>query len=118
VIAVCCTVVVAAVSLFSLHPATYLTNNVGARAPVGRALFLAYEIGMWFYAWKELEGYSAAAISGAVLAAPAVALVLIPEVTDQSPNVFGIVFLSYLSLSHFLYAFSNWRKLMKAPLDL
>jgi hypothetical protein len=81
-------------------------------------VFSAFEIAMWFYAWRHEEGYTAAAMSGLVLVTPVVALLLMPEVTDVPQPRLALPFLGYLSVSHFAYAFSHWRELAKGPLDL
>jgi hypothetical protein len=118
VAAVCLTVGLMLMALFTLHPSTYLASTPGRRAPVGLAVFSAYEIAMWFYAWRHEEGYTAAAMSGLVLVTPVVALLLMPELTDVPQLRLYMLFLGYLSHSHFAYAFSNWRELPKGPLDL
>jgi hypothetical protein len=118
VTAVCLTVGLMLIALFILHPSTYLASTPGQRAPFGVAVFSAFEIAMWFYAWRHEEGYTAAAMSGFVLVTPVVALLLMPEVTDVPQPRLSMLFLGYLSLSHFAYAFSNWRELAKGPLDL
>jgi len=118
VAAVCLTVGLMLMLLFTLHPSSYLASTPGRRAPVGLAVFSAFEIAMWFYAWRHEEGYTAAAMSGLVLVTPVVALLLMPEVTDVPQPRLSMLVLGYLSLSHFAYAFSNWRELAKGPLDL
>jgi len=117
VFALVLTVVSGCALLFSLRPATYLAANAGPRAPFGLAVFIAYEVGMWFYAYRNDEGYAAAALAGLGLSAPAVASLFIPQVSDQPLQLDVLLLSLYLAISHFAYAIANWRMATKSWLD-
>ena len=116
-VAVWLTVLTCAVILLQLHPATYLENNSGARPPVGLVLLIVAEIGFWFYAFKDDEGYEQAALIGLALMGPAIALLLIPEVIGTRLNVPATGYFGYLSISHLMYAFANWRRHSRSIYD-
>ena len=104
--------------MLSLHPSTYLANNPGARAPIGLALLVAYELGMWFLYYRSDEGYQPALIMGFWLVVPAFAAILMPQLTDQPIDKWAVLISIYLSGSHFAYAIANWRKSQRSWLDL
>jgi hypothetical protein len=105
-------------ALVSLHPSHYVADHPGARAPVGLALFVAYEIAVWFMYYRNDEGYLSAACTGFLLLAPAVAELLVPQVTDRRTDMWVVLVSIYLSGSHFSYAIANWRKVHQSWLDL
>ena len=104
--------------LVSLQPSTYLAERPGAQAPVGLALFIAYEIGMWFLYYRNDEGYTSATAAGFLLASPAVAAILLPQVVDRPLDIWVVLISVYLASSHFAYAIANWRKAHQSWLDL
>jgi hypothetical protein len=101
-----------------MHPSTYLDTHPGSAAPIGLAIFTAYQIGMWFYSYKNDAGYGAAALAGLALSEPAIASVFIPQVTDQRLDTGVLVVFCYLALSHFAYAIANWKQSTRSWLDL
>lgn len=88
------------------------------RALVGLALFLCYELGLWFYAYRNEEGQVAAAAVGLLLFARIVAIVLVPEVAGGKVNWVAATVFLYLSGSHFAYALWGWSLRRKSLLDL
>jgi hypothetical protein len=84
---------------------------------VGLALFLAYQVGMWFYAYRDDEGHIGAAVAGLGLAGPAIAALILPEMTDEPLPLSAVFLFGYLSLSHFAYAIANWNLRRASWLD-
>jgi hypothetical protein len=73
---------------------------------------------MWFYSYRNDEGYVAAAVTGLVLSEPAIASVISPEVTDQPLSLRVVLLFFYLSFSNFGYAIANWARSRRSWLDL
>jgi hypothetical protein len=105
------------IALFSIHPSSYLKEHPTGRGPAGLATFIAFQIGIWFYAYRDNEGYSYAALAGAGLLVPVIASLLIPEVSDQRLSLTVVLVFAYLSLSHFAYAIANWNQSRRTWLD-
>jgi len=117
VAAVWITIAVAA-ALFSMSPSMVGGDKPMSRAPVGLALFLCYELGMWFYAYRNDEGLVAAATVGLFLFSPVIAIMLVPEVAGGKVDFAAAIGFLYLSASHFAYALWGWSLRRKSLLDL
>lgn len=94
------------------------TPYVGLRAPVGPALYVAFQVCMWFIAYRHREGHGAAAASGVILMSPLVTSLIAPDMRGRDLDVGLTAFLAWLALSHFAYAVSGWRLRPRSPLDL
>ncbi len=111
------TVIGGTIALFTIHPSTYLQDHRSGRGPAGLATFIVFQIGMWFYADRDDEGYSYAALAGTGLLVPVIASLLIPEVSDQPLSRAVVLVFAYLALSHFAYAMANWNQSRQSWLD-
>jgi hypothetical protein len=118
IVALVISVIIGGGTLLMMHPSTYLASRPGARPPVGLALFVAFQVGMWFYSYRNDEGCVEAACTGVILFAPVIASLLVGEVTDEPVRYGAVVVFGYLSLSHLAYAVANWMKSRKSWLDL
>lgn len=75
-----------------------------ARPPIGIALLGVFELALWFVWYRHGEGRMLAAIVGVFLLEPAIAALLLPQVTDQPVNKMAVAIHLYLAASHFLWA--------------
>lgn len=103
--------------LFSYHPATYYQHHLSSRGPTGIAIFVVFQVGLWFYAYRDDEGYYWAAATGLACTVPLIAVLFLPEVTDERLPVSLLLLFCYLSFSYFAYAIASWNRSRRSWLD-